>query len=193
MQWLLDHQTTLMALAGGSIISAGVASWWMKNKLQAQCQLLEQELELKSQLHQSESQQLKQSLVQSQQELDELDIERDKAAHELKQTHGKMMAMLEKLRHFESLRNEREQYARDLDVMREQKSELEASLREQEARHQQESKANQEKLQLLEQAEERLKQQFEQLANQLFETKTAKVDQQNRTSLEGLLSPSKSN
>ncbi|MFA0373144.1 DNA recombination protein RmuC, partial [Vibrio sp. 10N.222.54.F6] len=49
--------------------------------------------------------------------------------------------------------------------------------------------ANSEKLQLLEQAESRLKQQFELLANQLFESKTAKVDQQNKQSLEGLLSP----
>ncbi|MDN2479836.1 DNA recombination protein RmuC [Vibrio agarivorans] len=191
MQWLLDHQTTLLALAGGSLVSAAVASWWMKNKMQTQCQLLEQELALKSQLFNAETQQLKQSLASSQQELDELDIERDKAAHELKQTHGKMMAMLEKLRHFDALRQEREQYARDLDSMREHKSELEASLREQEARHQQESKANQEKVQLLEQAEERLKQQFEQLANQVFESKTAKVDQQNKISLEGLLLPLK--
>ncbi|MGR5542633.1 DNA recombination protein RmuC, partial [Vibrio campbellii] len=91
---------------------AAVASWWMKNKMQTQCQLLEQELALKSQLFNAETQQLKQSLASSQQELDELDIERDKAAHELKQTHGKMMAMLEKLRHFDALRQEREQYAR---------------------------------------------------------------------------------
>ncbi|MHA2879291.1 DNA recombination protein RmuC, partial [Vibrio campbellii] len=61
----------------------------------------------------------------------------------------------------------------------------------QQARHEQINQANAEKLQILEQAETRLKQQFEHLANQLFEEKTAKVDMQNRQSLEGLLSPLK--
>ncbi|EDM57422.1 DNA recombination protein, partial [Vibrio parahaemolyticus AQ3810] len=75
--------------------------------------------------------------------------------------------------------------------MREQKSRLETQLREQQARHEQMNQANAEKLQILEQAEVRLKQQFEHLANQLFEEKTAKVDLQNRQSLEGLLSPLK--
>lgn len=46
-------------------------------------------------------------------------------------------------------------------------------------------------MQLLERAEERLKQQFEHLANQVFEHKTATVDVQNRQSLEGLLTPLK--
>lgn len=71
------------------------------------------------------------------------------------------------------------------------KSRLETQLREQQARHEQMNQANAEKLQILEQAEVRLKQQFEHLANQLFEEKTAKVDLQNRQSLEGLLSPLK--
>ncbi len=44
---------------------------------------------------------------------------------------------------------------------------------------------------MLESAETRLKQQFEQLAQQVFEEKSAKVDQQNKQSLEGLLSPLK--
>ncbi|MDW2083794.1 hypothetical protein R7Z37_27125, partial [Vibrio sp. 1640] len=83
------------------------------------------------------------------------------------------------------------QYFDELGQMREQKSRLETQLREQQARHEQMNQANAEKLQILEQAEVRLKQQFEHLANQLFEEKTAKVDLQNRQSLEGLLSPLK--
>ncbi|MCG6507553.1 DNA recombination protein RmuC, partial [Vibrio parahaemolyticus] len=86
-------------------------------------------------------------------------------------------------------KQERQQYADELNRMREQKTQLEVQLREQEARHQQQLEASQDKLQLLERAEERLKQQFEHLANQVFEAKTAKVDQQNRQSLDGLLSP----
>ena len=42
-----------------------------------------------------------------------------------------------------------------------------------------------------EQQRTELKQQFEQVANQLFEVKTAKFDQQNRQSLDAILSPLK--
>ncbi|OKA71356.1 recombinase RmuC, partial [Vibrio parahaemolyticus] len=130
-------------------------------------------------------------LADAQQELDELDNERDKAAFEVRQSHGKLMAAMEKLRYFEAVKQERQQYFDELGQMREQKSRLETQLREQQARHEQMNQANAEKLQILEQAEVRLKQQFEHLANQLFEEKTAKVDLQNRQSLEGLLSPLK--
>ncbi len=117
----------------------------------------------------------------------ELDDDRDKAAFELKQAHGKVMAAMRSCAIFKAVKQERQQYADDINVLKEHKSELEAELREQEARHDQENLANSEKLQLLEQAESRLKQQFELLANQLFESKTAKVDQQNKQSLEGFV------
>tara|TARA_Y100001956_G_C4113782_1_gene183826 strand:- start:92 stop:1642 length:1551 start_codon:yes stop_codon:yes gene_type:complete len=189
MQWILENQSLLISSIGSAAISGLAVGWWVKQKMQFQQQLTEQQLESNRQLATNQIQQLQSDLEQCQQELDELDSERDKAAYELKQAHGKLMAVMEKLRYFEAVKQERQQYADDLNRVREQKSQLDAQLREQEARHEQENKANQEKLQLLEKAEERLKQQFEHLANQLFETKTAKVDQQNRQSLEGLLSP----
>ncbi|EGA68329.1 DNA recombination protein RmuC [Vibrio sinaloensis DSM 21326] len=191
MQWILDNQNLLFTALGSAAISGVAVGWWIKQKMQFHQQLLQQQLESNQQLTSQQINQLQKELLESQQELDELDSERDKAAYELKQAHGKLMAVLEKLRYFEAVKQERQQYAEDLNVIREQKSQLEGKLREQEARHEQENKANQEKLQLLEQAEERLKQQFEHLANQLFEAKTAKVDQQNKQSLEGLLSPLK--
>ena len=189
MQWIIEHQATLIAAISGALVSGGVVGWWVKQKLSFQQRLLEQQLESDRLLHESQQSQLKSSLAEAQQELDEMDDERDKAAFELKQAHGKVMAAMEKLRYFEAVKQERQQYADEINVLKDHKSELEAELREQEARHDQENLANSEKLQLLEQAESRLKQQFEHLANQLFETKTAKVDQQNKQSLEGLLSP----
>ncbi len=191
MQWIIEHQNLLLSAAGGLAVGGLGVGWWIKQKMRFQLQLLEQQLQAQQQLFDSQTQQLQKELSQSQQELDELDSERDKAAYELKQSHGKLMAVLEKLRYFEAVKQERQQYADEVNSLREQKSQLQAERREQEARHQEESKANQEKLKLLEQAEERLKQQFEHLANQLFEVKTAKVDQQNRQSLEGLLGPLK--
>jgi DNA recombination protein RmuC len=189
MQWILEHQSVLVSGVAGAITSGVAVGWWVKQKMRFDNQLLEQQLESNQQLATSQIAQLHKALAEAQSELDELDSERDKAAYELKQSHGKLMAVLEKLRYFDAVKQERQQYADDLNQVREHKSQLEAQLREQEARHEQQNKANQEKLQLLEKAEERLKQQFEHLANQLFEAKTAKVDQQNRQSLDGLLSP----
>ncbi|UTZ26553.1 DNA recombination protein RmuC [Vibrio campbellii] len=191
MQWILEHQSLILSSLFTATISGVAVGWWVKQRFATQTQLLEQQLSSEKQLHQQQLEQVKQNLSDAQQELDELDDERDKAAFEVRQTHGKLMAAMEKLRYFEAVRQERQQYFDELGQMREHKSRLETQLREQQARHEQINQANAEKLQILEQAETRLKQQFEHLANQLFEEKTAKVDMQNRQSLEGLLSPLK--
>ncbi len=191
MQWILEHQSLILSSLFTATISGVAVGWWVKQRFATQTQLLEQQLLSEKQLHQQQLEQVKQSLAEAQQELDELDDERDKAAFEVRQTHGKLMAAMEKLRYFEAVKQERQQYFDELGQMREHKSRLETQLGEQQARHEQINQANAEKLQILEQAEVRLKQQFEHLANQLFEEKTAKVDMQNRQSLEGLLSPLK--
>ncbi|HDM8144198.1 TPA: DNA recombination protein RmuC [Vibrio harveyi] len=191
MQWILEHQSLILSSLFAATISGVAVGWWVKQRFATQTQLLEQQLSSEKQLHQQQLEQVKQSLAEAQQELDELDDERDKAAFEVRQTHGKLMAAMEKLRYFEAVKQERQQYFDELGLMREHKSRLETQLGEQQARHEQINQANAEKLQILEQAEVRLKQQFEHLANQLFEEKTAKVDMQNRQSLEGLLSPLK--
>ncbi|MDK9782589.1 DNA recombination protein RmuC [Vibrio sp. B172a] len=191
MQWILEHQSLILSSLFTATISGVAVGWWVKQRFATQTQLLEQQLSSEKQLHQQQLEQVKQSLAEAQQELDELDDERDKAAFEVRQTHGKLMAAMEKLRYFEAVKQERQQYFDELGQMREHKSRLETQLGEQQARHEQITQANAEKLQILEQAEVRLKQQFEHLANQLFEEKTAKVDMQNRQSLEGLLSPLK--
>ncbi|MFW1139027.1 DNA recombination protein RmuC [Vibrio parahaemolyticus] len=191
MQWILEHQSLILSSLLAATASGVAVGWWVKQRFITRTQLLEQQLVSEKQLHQQQLEQVKQSLADAQQELDELDNERDKAAFEVRQSHGKLMAAMEKLRYFEAVKQERQQYFDELGQMREQKSRLETQLREQQARHEQMNQANAEKLQILEQAEVRLKQQFEHLANQLFEEKTAKVDLQNRQSLEGLLSPLK--
>ncbi|EHH1281999.1 DNA recombination protein RmuC [Vibrio parahaemolyticus] len=191
MQWILEHQSLILSSLFAATASGVAVGWWVKQRFITQTQLLEQQLVSEKQLHQQQLEQVKQSLADAQQELDELDNERDKAAFEVRQSHGKLMAAMEKLRYFEAVKQERQQYFDELGQMREQKARLETQLREQQARHEQMNQANAEKLQILEQAEVRLKQQFEHLANQLFEEKTAKVDLQNRQSLEGLLSPLK--
>lgn len=189
MQWILDNLDTCLVALGAALASGVGVGWWVKQKYQVQAQLLQQQLSSETRWHEQQITQLHQSLSDAQQELEQLDQERDKAEFELRQSHGKMMAVLEKLRYFEAIKQERQQYSDELGRLREEKAQLEVQLHEQQARHQQQLEASQDKLQLLERAEERLKQQFEHLANQVFEAKTAKVDQQNRQSLDGLLTP----
>lgn len=174
MQWILENQGLIVSALSGAVISGLGVGWWVKQKMQFSHQLMEQQLTSNQQLANSQINQLQQELQQAQQELDELDSERDKAAYESKQLHGKMMAVMEKLRYFEAVKQERQQYADDLNRAREQKSQLEAQLREQEAHHEQQTKANQEKLELLEKAEERLKQQFEHLRTNCLKAKPPK-------------------
>ncbi|EHN71424.1 DNA recombination protein RmuC [Aliivibrio fischeri] len=180
----------LFGFAGASIAYA-IAHVLTKSRNQQELALLEHELESEKKLANSQLHQLTQQVEKQQQELDELDLERDKLAQEQKQSHGRLMAAMEKLRYFDAIQKEKEYLTQQLEFSRQANSNIEAELREQEARNEEERKASQEKIELLERAEERLKQQFENLANQLFEQKTKTVDEQNKVSLEGLLSPLK--
>ncbi|MUL09067.1 DNA recombination protein RmuC [Aliivibrio fischeri] len=175
----------------GASIAYAVAHVLTKSRNQQELALLEHELESEKKLANSQLHQLTQQVEKQQQELDELDLERDKLAQEQKQSHGRLMAAMEKLRYFDAIQKEKEYLTQQLEFSRQANSNIEAELREQEARNEEERKASQEKIELLERAEERLKQQFENLANQLFEQKTKTVDEQNKVSLEGLLSPLK--
>lgn len=191
MQWMMEHQDFIVAAIGGFAVAAVIVSYWFNQKIKLNQQLLTQQLNSNQLLYQTQIEQLQHSLKQAQLELEELDQERDKAAYQLQQSHGQLMAAMEKLRYFEVVKQERQTFLEQFNQTKEHLALRESQLREQEARHRQENISNQEKLQLLEQAEDRLKLQFEHLANQLFEEKTAKVDQQNKQSLEALLSPLK--
>ncbi len=191
MQWIIEYQSLLLMSAACIVGSAGIAGWWMKQRMQLQLSQLQQQLASQQQLHEQVLDQVTTQLRQTQADLHESEDAHDLAMAELKQLHGQYMAATEKLGQMATLQQERTQLNAELVQLREQHAQLQGELREQEARHQAQMVASQEKLQLLERAEERLKQQFEQLANQLFDVKTAKVDQQNKQSLEGLLNPLK--
>ncbi len=187
MQWIVENQQLLLSAFGVFVTGMFISGWWVSQKMRLDVLRQTQVLETEKQLHQKTADQLALAL----RDLEDLDHARDQAAFELKQTHGKMLVAMEKLRQLESLRQEKQELTLSKEQLRQDLTEAEASLREQQARHQQIQQASEEKVALLENAEQRLKQQFELLANQLFESKTAKVDQQNRQSLEGLLTPLK--
>ncbi|MEZ8143601.1 DNA recombination protein RmuC [Enterovibrio sp. FF113] len=125
-------------------------------------------------------------------ELDELDLDRDRLSAELRLQYGRLAAAAEKLRQMDALRAEKVQLTETLDSLRDHKAALELSLREQQTRTEEQLEAADEKIRLLESAEERLRVQFESLANKVFDHKTRTVDEQNKQSLDSLLGPLKS-
>ena len=191
MQWIFEHQNMLWVATASAVAAGSVAAGWMRQRQAMALQRLQQQVESEQALHHSEMQQLRQTLQSAQDELHELDAARDQGAYELRQTHGKLMVAIEKLRQFDTVKKQKQHLDEEMASTKEAKFSLEAQLREQQARYDMQHSADQEKLQLLESAEERLTQQFERLAQQLFDEKSAKVDQQNRQSLDSLLSPLK--
>ncbi len=190
-EWLSGGVITALATLLGATVASVITAFWYKGRFEQTLQLVEQQAESDARLAQSREQQLQSQLTERNQELEELDDDRDRLTHEIRQMHGRLAAALEKMRHFEALQNEKQYLSEQLDNARSANAGLEADLREQDARHFEEQKAADEKIKLLENAEERLRIQFESLANRLFEQKTRTVDEQNKMSLETLLSPLK--
>lgn len=190
-EWLNGSALAVLAAISGATIASVLTAIWMKGRLQQQAQLFQQQIDAGVQLAQSREQQIQAQLTERNDELDELDVERDRLTNELRQMHGRLAAALEKMRHFEALKNEKQYFSEQLENARAANAGLEGDLREQEARHFEEQKAAEEKIALLVNAEERLRVQFESLANRLFEQKTRTVDEQNKLSMESILSPLK--
>ncbi len=190
-EWLSGGVITALATLLGATVASVITAFWYKGRFEQTLQLVEQQAGSDARLAQSREQQLQSQLTERNQELEELDDDRDRLTHEIRQMHGRLAAALEKMRHFEALQNEKQYLSEQLENARLANAGLEADLREQDARHFEEQKAADEKIKLLENAEERLRIQFESLANRLFEQKTRTVDEQNKMSLETLLSPLK--
>lgn len=190
-EWLSDNGQWLAAAIAGATTAGGATALWFQGRLRQQAAIWQQQLAAETRLAQQQEQQLRHDLQEQQQELDSLDVERDRLSNELRQMHARLAAAVEKLRYLETLRQENLTLAERLEATRQAESALAADLRELQTRYREEQKAAQEKITLLENAENRLQQQFESLANRLFEQKSRSVDAQNKLSLDGLLSPLK--
>ncbi|MGR5116940.1 DNA recombination protein RmuC [Photobacterium damselae] len=190
-EWLSGGGLATLAALSGATIASIITAMWLRGRYEQELALVEQQADNELKLSQAREAQLQQQLQQSNEELDEMDVERDRLTAELRQMHGHLAAAVEKMRYFEALKTEKQYVTEQLENARAANANLEADLREQYARHFEEQKAAEEKIKLLENAEERLRIQFESLANRLFEQKSRSVDEQNRISLEGLLMPLK--
>ncbi|MCU5772174.1 DNA recombination protein RmuC [Erwiniaceae bacterium BAC15a-03b] len=132
---------------------------------------------------------LAQSLQQAEQQLQQQQQSLQLSETELRQLHGALAAAQEKLHYFDHWRSESEQLSRELRNQLEINSAQEAELREVTIRLEETRMAAEEKQRLLTNSEQRLTAQFENLANRIFENSGRRVDEQNRQSLNGLITP----
>ncbi|CAM3957469.1 DNA recombination protein RmuC [Vibrio aerogenes CECT 7868] len=191
MHWIIENQPLLIAFLGGVFGACGLTWFGLRQKYQMTISQLRQQSEMQQQLSDQKVAQLNHQLESSLDNVHELERLQDQSAIESRSLHGQLMVAREKLEQYSVIKQEREQLLQRMNQLQEQNARLNGEVRELNAKYEAQLKSGQEKIQLLERAEERLKQQFENLAGQLFEEKTAKVDQQNRQSLEGLLNPLK--
>ncbi|RXJ72608.1 DNA recombination protein RmuC [Veronia nyctiphanis] len=192
VQGITPEMALILAAGGSSLVTLTIVGLFHRLSIRQHRELAVQQREADSQLHQSAISQLELTNAELQQELDQLDVDKDRLNSELKTQYGRLAAAVEKLRQLEVIKGEKQQLSEQLDSLREDKVALEVALREQQTRTEEQLDAADAKIRLLEGAEERLRVQFESLANQVFDNKTRTVDEQNRQSLEALLGPLKS-
>ncbi len=102
---------------------------------------------------------------------------------------GELSAARQQVAQSEHWRNECELLNNELRSLQHINSSLEADLREVTTRLESTQLHAEEKLRQMHSSEQRLTEQFENLANRIFEQSNRRVDEQNRQSLNGLLSP----
>ncbi len=175
MHFLLAHQNELTFSLVGFAVAIIIMSLW--HHLRFKRHSAEQAEQFNIQLKEMEN------------ELNQMDVAKDQDAAEIKQLHGQVMAFEQQVRFLEQEQIRAQELSNKLAQAEQSLAESQAQRREQQASYSEQLKASEDKLTLLSNAETILKQQFEQIANQLFETKTAKVDQQNKQSLAALLGP----
>lgn len=191
LEALFSDSLVWLAAGAGAGITAMLGGGYYRLAQRNQRELYQQQRDADDRLSQAEIARLKHQNQSLQDELDDMDLERDRLSSELRTQYGKLAAAAEKLRQMETLRAEKADLAETVEHLREANAALALTLREQQARTEEQLEAAEAKIKLLEGAEERLRIQFEALANKVFDHKTRTVDEQNRQSLESLLGPLK--
>lgn len=184
----LELNALHLALGFGGLVVGSVISWMLvASRARTEKQQFQNELDkLAQQLAQSQH-----SLHQAYEEVS--DKERSIEAYHQQQLQaqnqlGQFRQQAERIPELQAQSREWQdkwQHAND------QLSSLRTQLETQSARFEQEQKAMAEKLTVLQEAEGRLKEQFENLANKIFEQKTQNFSQASKQSLDSLLTPLK--
>ncbi|QDY40542.1 DNA recombination protein RmuC [Candidatus Pantoea soli] len=167
-------------IISGALALAGIGIGWIIAQLRAGHQLAS---------FTTERRLLEEALQRQQQQSAQLQQQLQQREHELRQLHGTLSAAQERLQQLDYWRSESEQLSRELRNQLEVNSAQEAELREVTIRLEETRFAAEEKQRLLTNSEQRLTAQFENLANRIFENSGRRVDEQNRQSLNSLITP----
>ncbi len=167
-------------IISGCLLAGGIGLGWLIAVLRAGHQLAAHEAEQR--VRQETMAQLQQDLASEQQRLQHKDLE-------LRQLHGTLSAQQEKLHQLAYWREQSEQLTLELRQQSEIYRVQEAELREATTRLEDTRLAAEEKQRILINSEQRLAAQFENLAGRIFENSGRRVDEQNRQSLNSLLTP----
>ncbi|GAA0351396.1 DNA recombination protein RmuC [Bowmanella denitrificans] len=184
----LELNSLQLALALGGVLAGGLISWLVvANRARAD----------KLQMH-SELEKLAQQLEQSQRSLHQAYTEVRDKERSIEAYHQQQLQIQNQLGQFRQqaeripeLQAQSREWQDKWQQANEQSNSLRTQLEAQAARFEQEQKAMAEKLAMLQETEERLKQQFENLANKIFEQKTQNFSQASKQSLDSLLTPLK--
>ncbi len=95
-EWLTGAELAVVAALSGATVASVITALWMKGRWQQQAQLLRQQAEADARLAQNQEQHYQAQLAERNQDLDELDVERDRLTSELRQMHARLAAALEK-------------------------------------------------------------------------------------------------
>jgi DNA recombination protein RmuC len=149
-----------------------------------QANLLTENFQQKEAFLQQQLTEVKASKMQGGQEVESL-RRKQVESHKLR---GQLAQQSERIPELEA---EKQQWQNKYQRVQQQAADFRTQLETQAAKHQQEQLASQDKLVLLESAEQRLQQQFENLANKIFEQKNENFKQSSKAGLDTLLSPLK--
>jgi DNA recombination protein RmuC len=181
VQWMA---ISFAALFLGLLLGVWLSRIQNAKHSERQTELLTENFAQKEAYLQQQISDFKASHLQASQEIDALRLQQLENQKKL----GQLAQQSERIPELEA---EKQQWQHQHQQVQQQAGDLRTQLEAQSAKHQQEQLASQDKLVLLESAEQRLQQQFENLANKIFEQKNENFKQSSKAGLDALLSPLK--
>lgn len=94
-EWLSGGMISLLAAISGATVASVITTLWLKGRFEQTLQLHQQQADADIRLLQAREQQLHQQLGERNQELEQMDDERDRLTHEIRQLHGNLSAAVE--------------------------------------------------------------------------------------------------
>ena len=184
-EWLLLHwQTSLSAFVAGALLSAAGLSVQRQRQRKKQ-QALAEEL----QRQQADLDFQKALLKQTQEQNDSLQQAFSASQEQMHRAQRIAAAQQAELKHISQLQQQIQAREQALEESRQQHQAAERALAELKARQQSEQQHYQEQLQLLRDNKAQLKTEFSELANEIFDQKQQRFNEQSQASVSALLEP----